>query len=140
MNGLIKIGTILCWAIGIGSEYVIQQWPAKKKLLNWIAILAFMAALSGEYISYKADETRQSLLEHRVAQEGILITQWFQMIDSNVQSFTLSHVPIPGSVELLINGLIEPNEIFDVQGNRVTLKMQVSHTDAITIKYRYNPS
>jgi hypothetical protein len=47
MNGFLKIGTILCWAIAIGSEYVAQKWPNIKQLLNIFAGCMFALALIG---------------------------------------------------------------------------------------------
>ena len=119
---------------------MIQWWPERKKALNWIAAFAFILALSGEYVSYRTDDAREYQLEHRVEAVGIPVTEWFNVSNLPVQPFTLSHVPIPGSVELLINGLIEPSNIYEVRGNFITLRTAVGQTDSITIKYRYNPS
>jgi hypothetical protein len=52
LNAILKVGTILAWAVGIGSEYLIQKWHEKKRLLNRIAALGFACALLGEYASY----------------------------------------------------------------------------------------
>jgi hypothetical protein len=66
MNAILKIGTLFCWAIGIGSEYVIQKWPGKTRVLNSVAALGFIFALSGEYLSYRYDTYRESRLEAKI--------------------------------------------------------------------------
>ncbi len=139
MNALLKISTIICWAIGIGSEYVIQRWPARKKLLNIIAACAFGFALFGEYCSYRFDDLQQTRLEARVNAQGIPATEWFQAQDANQETFTLRQRPLPGSVEVLINGLEEPSDIFSVQEKNVTVSTKLNNTDAVTIKYRKSP-
>ena len=55
------------------------------------------------------------------------------------ESFTLLKLPSPGSEEVLINGLLEHgSDVYTVHGSTVTLTTPVSHTDQITIKYRYH--
>jgi len=136
MNAVLKVGTILCWAVAIGTEYAAQKWPQGKKALNILAACVFALALCGEYGSYRYDNFRESQLQATIDAQGFPEVQWFQATDGNVQTFTTSHVPLPGSVEVLINGLIEPGDIYSVNGSAVTLSTQLSRTDQITIKYR----
>jgi hypothetical protein len=136
MNAVLKLGTILCWAVAIGSEYAAQKWPHGKKPLNIFAACVFALALCGEYASYRYDNFRESQLQATIDAQGFPEIQWFQATDGNVQTFTTSHVPLSGSVEVLINGLIEPGDVYAVNGSAVTVSAQLSQTDQITVKYR----
>jgi hypothetical protein len=136
VNGFLKISTILLWAIGLGSEYAIQRWPTRKKLLNILAAFAFGLALLGEYGSYKFDTLQQTQLEAKVNAQGIPAAEWFQARDANEETFTLRRQPVSGSVEVLINGLEEPADVFSVHGKDVTVSTKVDKTDVVTIKYR----
>ena len=123
MNAFLKIGTILCWGLAIGIEYVAQKWSQRATLLNVVAMLAFALALCGEYGSYRYEEFPD--------------VQWFQATDANKETFILSDIPISGSEEVLINGLIEPPDTYAVHGKAVTILTSLSRTDQITIKYRH---
>jgi len=123
MNAFLKVGTILCWGLAIGIEYVAQKWPRRAALLNAVAISAFALALCGEYGSYRYEEFPE--------------VQWFQATDTNKETVVLSDIPISGSEEILINGLIEPPDIYTVHGKAVTILTSLSRTDQITIKYRH---
>jgi hypothetical protein len=136
MNGFLKISTILLWAIGLGSEYAIQRWPIRKKLLNIIAAFAFGLALLGEYGSYRLDSIQQAQLESTVNALGSPIAEWFQARNANEETFTLRRQPVPGSVEVLINELEEPADIFSVHEKNITVSTKLNNTDVVTIKYR----
>jgi len=123
MNAFLKIGTILCWGLAIGIEYVAQKWSRRATLLNAVAMLAFALAQCGEYGCYRYEEFPE--------------VQWFQATDTNKETFILSDIPIPGSEEVLINGLVEPPDIYTVHGKAVTILTSLSRTDQITIKYRH---
>jgi hypothetical protein len=124
VNAFLKIGTILCWALAIGIEYVAQKWPSRGRLLNAVAMVAFALALCGEYGSYRYEEFPE--------------TQWFQATDANSEAFVLSYTPLPGTEEVLINGLIEHgNDVYTVHGNTVTIWTPLSRSDQIMIKYRH---
>jgi hypothetical protein len=123
MNAFLKIGTILCWGVAIGTEYVAQKWSQRATLLNAVAMLAFALALFGEYGSYRYEEFPE--------------VQWFQSTDADKVTFILSNAPISGSEEVLINGLIEPPDVYTVHGKGVTILTSLSRTDQITIKYRH---
>lgn len=71
MYAVLRIGTILCWAIAIGSEYVAQLWPQRKKLLNVFAAGCFAVALLGEYDSYRYDDPKQSQMEAAIKAQGV---------------------------------------------------------------------
>jgi hypothetical protein len=139
VNGFLKISTILLWAIGLGSEYAIQRWPARKRLLNLVAAFAFGFALLGEYGSYRFDSLQLAQLEAKVNAQGIPVVEWFQAQDVNEEAFTLRQPPLPGSVEVLINGLTEPADVFSVHEKSVTVSTKLSSHDAVTIKYRQSP-
>jgi hypothetical protein len=66
LDAILKIGTILAWAVGIGSEYLIQKWHEKKRLLNRIAALGFACALLGEYAGYHYDRVREAQMEAKI--------------------------------------------------------------------------
>ena len=136
MNGFLKISTIFLWAIGLGSEYAIQHWPARKKVLNLVAAFAFGLALLGEYGSYRFDNIQQTRLEAKVNAQGIPVAEWFQARDAEEETFTLRQQPLGGSVEVLINGLEEPADIFSVHEKNVTVSTKLNNTDVVTIKYR----
>jgi hypothetical protein len=99
MNTLLKVGPIICWAIAIGSEYVIQIWPRRKKLLNVVAACLFALALIGEYASYRYDEAREAELQAVVDSQGIPETKWFMAKDAEQQDFEIADVPLDGKVE-----------------------------------------
>lgn len=136
VNGFLKISTILLWAVGLGSEYAIQRWPARKKLLNVVAAFAFGLALMGEYGSYRFDNIQQARLEAKVNAQGIPGAEWFQARDAQEQTFTLRQQPLAPSVEVLINGLEEPADVFSVHGKNITVSTRLNNTDVVTIKYR----
>lgn len=136
VNGFLKISTIFLWAIGLGSEYAIQRWPARKKVLNLVAAFAFGLALLGEYGSYRFDNIQQTRLEAKVNAQGIPVAEWFQARDAEEETFTLRQQPLGGSVEVLINGLEEPADIFSVHEKNVTVSTKLNNTDVVTIKYR----
>jgi hypothetical protein len=139
MYAFLRVGTIFLWLIAIGSEYVTQVWTKKKQLLNWIAMASFALALMGEYCTYRIDIKRDAELISAINLQGIPAEEWFQAKDGNNQTFTISADPIDDSVEVLINGLIEPNDIFRAAGRNVTISTQLSLKDSITIKYRHAP-
>jgi hypothetical protein len=64
------------------------------------------------------------------------VAEWFQARDADEQTFTLRQRAIPGSVEVLINGLDEPADIFSVHEKDVIASTMPSKTDVVTIKYR----
>ena len=69
---------------------------------------------------------------------GIATTQWFQVNDdAGTQKFTISHRPIAGSVDVLLNGLSEPPETYSVQGSDIFVTAMQQRSDSIAIKYRY---
>ena len=136
MNGFLKIGTILCWAVAIGSEYVAQKWPQRKKLLNVFAACMFGLALIGEYGSYRYDSKQEAQLEATIDAQGIPETKWFMAKDADEQTLTIPDDPLAGSVEVLINGLIEPGDVYSVNGRSITVLTKMNHTDQVTIKYR----
>ena len=115
MNAFLKLGGILFWAVAIGSEYAIQKWPQAKKFLNRLAMCSFALALCAEYGSYRYEE--------------FPAIQWFQASDTNAQTFILPDIPVPGSEELLINGLIEPPDIYAVHGRAVTHPTEPNRSD-----------
>jgi hypothetical protein len=123
MESISRIVTIAAWTLAIGSEYLTQVWPRYKKSLNVTAMICFALALSGEYVSYRYEE--------------LPALQWFQASDTNNETFVLSDVPVKGSEEVLINGLIEPPDIYAVHGKAITISTRMSKTDQITIKYRH---
>jgi len=139
MNSFLRISTIILWAIGLGGEYAIQRWPTRKRLLNIIAAFAFGFALLGEYCSYRYDEINQARLEETVRAQGVPAVEWFKARDAKEQTFTIGQTPVAGSVEVLINGLEEPADVFSVDKKVVTVSTDLSHTDVVTIKYRKRP-
>jgi hypothetical protein len=139
LNAILKIGTILAWAVGIGSEYLVQKWGEKKRLLNSIAVLGFACALLGEYAGYHYDSVREAEMEAKIDAQGIPTTKWFQPRDGDVQTFTIPDEPLTGSMAVLVNGLEEPPSMYSVKGRDVTVSMTLSHTDSIMIKYRHKP-
>jgi hypothetical protein len=58
--------------MGIGSEYLIQKWAEKKRLLKRIVALGFACALLGEYASYRYDSVREAQMEVRILGSGEL--------------------------------------------------------------------
>ena len=138
---VLRIGTILCWAIAIGSEYAAQQWPQRKKLLNIVAACCFGLALLGEADTYRYDDLKQSEMEAAIEAQGVPTTQWFQATnaDEDGKTFTIGHRPITGSVDVLINGLLEPINLYDVNVNKHTVKVLIplDPADQVIIKYRY---
>ena len=62
------------------------------------------------------------------------VAEWLQARDADEQTFTLRQRAIPGSVEILINGLDEPADIFSVHEKDVTVSTKLSKT-VVTIKY-----
>jgi hypothetical protein len=139
MYAVLKIGTILCWAIAIGSEYVAQLWPQRKKLLNVFAAGCFGFALLGEYGSYRYDDLKQSQMEAAINAQGVPAIEWFQAKDTDEQTFTLSETPLSGSLEVLINGLIEPSSIYAVKGRAIAVSTKLDRSDQVIIKYRRKP-
>lgn len=137
MNQLLKIGPIVCWAIAIGSEYVIQIWPSRKKLLNITAMCFFALALLGEYGSYRYESAKEAEMEAAINAQGVPEIEWFPATEANQKSFAIKREPIAGSVEVLINGLIEPSDIYSVQGRTVTVSAKLTGTDQVIIKYRH---
>ncbi len=105
-------------------------------MLTILAVLGFVLALSGEYASYRYDEIRQSELEAEIRAQGIPEVEWFQAQTANKQTFTIKSEALPGSVEVLINGLIEPADIYTVSGEGITLHTELGSTDVVIIKYR----
>lgn len=138
MGDFLRVATIFCWAVGIFSEYVVQLWPKGKTLLNVIAVVAFVLALSGEYQTYREEQRAQQLLLAEIAEIGHPTTEWFQAIDGDSQNFTLKYNPIPKTLEVAINGLEEPNDVYSLQGRTVTVSTRMDHTDTVTIKYRHS--
>ncbi len=136
MNTLLKVGPIFCWAVAIGSEYVIQLWPRRKKVLNIIAACLFALALIGEYASYRYDEAREADLQAAVDAQGVPEIEWFAAAEGNQEDFTLKKYPPPDSIELMINGLIKPSDIYAVQGKRITVSTKLNATDQVIVKYR----
>lgn len=136
MYPLIKVGAIVCWALAIASEYVVQMLPRRKKLLNWTAAALFALALFGEYAGYRIDAKQQAELERRISAQGIEVTEWLQGQDTREQTMTTSSEPLPGTVAVLINGLLEPSDVFRTRGREVTITTSLSRTDRITIRYR----
>jgi nitrous oxide reductase len=63
------------------------------------------------------------------------VAEWFQARDADEQTFTLRQRAIPGSVEVLINGLDELADIFSVHNKDVTVLTKPSKTDVVTIRY-----
>jgi hypothetical protein len=137
MNSIVKVGTLIFWAVGIGSEFVIQKWPHRKKLLNIIAAFAFVLALAGEFMSFHFDEQRETYWENRLHAIGTPTTEWFNAKDAKSQVFNIKHDPLPGSLEVDINGLEEPTEIYSLRDHEVTVSTPMDHTDQVIIKYRY---
>lgn len=136
MNAVLKIGTIFCWAIAIGLEYITQKWPRQKKLLNIIAAGMFAFALFGEYLSYRYDSAEQVKMQSAIDAAGIPETKWFMAKDAEQQDFEIPELPIEQKVDVLINGLIEPDDVYSLHGRIVTVMTPLKHTDQITIKYR----
>ena len=44
MDTFLRVSTIAFWAIAIGVEYAVQWLPNKKRLLNFVAAVAFAVA------------------------------------------------------------------------------------------------
>lgn len=139
LNAILRIGTILAWAVGIGSEYLVQKWSEKKRLLNGIAVVGFACALLGEYAGYHYDNVREAQMEAKIDAQGIPTTKWFQPRDGDVQTFTIPDEPLTGSMAVLVNGLEEPPDVYSVKGKNVTVSMTLSHTDSVMIRYRHKP-
>jgi hypothetical protein len=135
IHAVLRIGTILCWAVAIGSEYAAQKWPKRKKLLNVFAMCVFALALCGDYVSYRYDNLRESRMQATIDAQGFPEAQWFQATDGKVQTFTISHTPFSGSVEVLINGLTEPAISTRSMEELSTVSTQLSRTDQVTIKH-----
>lgn len=136
MEAFLKVGSIICWAIAIGSEYVVQFWPRHKKMLNIVAACLFGIALIGEYVSYRYDRASEAELQTAVKAEGVLETKWFMAKDAEQQSFHIPDDPLDGKVDVLINGLIEPPDVYSVNGRTVTVQTKMNSTDQVTLRYR----
>jgi hypothetical protein len=132
----LRIGVILCWALAIGLEFAVQKWKNREKTLNKLAMCFFAFALIGEGVTFWADRKQQARLEAEINAQGVPAIEWFHAKDTDTEIFTLSSDPIAGSVELLINGLIEPNDIYTVSGRSVTLSTPLTHSDEVIIRYR----
>lgn len=130
INAILHIGSIVCWAIGIGAgwEYWKERWPSWSKSVACIMWVAFFLALSSEYLSYRYDDFRDP---------GVPTMEWFTANTSSNETFTIADDPVAGSVEVLINGLDEPTNIFSVHGRTVMLLFEISPNDSVTIKYRH---
>src|SRR3954454_17391608 len=100
MNGFLKIGTILCWAIAIGLEYVAQKWQQRKKLLNIVAACMFALALFGEYVSYRFDSTELAAMQTQIDAVGISETKLILAKDAERQDFAVPDVPLEGKIDL----------------------------------------
>ena len=136
---MLKIITLLCWGIGIGIEFLPQKWPKRKVLLNIIAAWAFALALGGEYLSNHYDEQNQSYLKNQLNAIGTPVMEWFHAKDAKSQIFTIRHDPLLGSLEVDMNGLEKPADIYSLRDRAVTVSTPMDHTDQVTIKYRYTP-
>jgi hypothetical protein len=136
MNGFLKIGTILCWAVAIGSEYVAQKWPQRKKLLNVFAACMFALALSGEYVSYRYDSAKEAEIAAAIDAQGIPETKWFMAKDAEQQDFEIPDAPLEGKVDVLINGLMEPGDVYSLHGRILTVATKMNHTDQVIVRYR----
>ena len=124
MEAFLRLGGTFCWTVAIASETIIQWWPARKKLLNIMALCFFALALSADFGSYWYEELPE--------------IEWFQATDGNNETFALSKVPLSGSEEILINGLLEHgSDVYRIHGKTVTISTPLSRTDQITIKYRH---
>jgi hypothetical protein len=140
VDAILKIGTLICWAVGIGSEYLAQKYSNKKRLFTLVAVFGFAFALLGEYVSYRYDANRESRIEARINAQGVPEVRWFQASDQQgSQTFSVPDDPFPGSVSVLVNGLEEPPGEYSVQGRNVKLSMRLSHFDIVIIKYRRKP-
>jgi hypothetical protein len=132
----VRVGTIACWFIAIGLEYAAQKWESRKTLLNVVAAICFGLALLGEYQTYRFDQARDFTVAEAINKSGIAEEQWFDAQDGNKQTFTLRFDPLPGSLEVLINGLAEPPDVYEVSGRSVTVSAPMGKTDKVTIRYR----
>ena len=92
-----------------------------------VGVLALAVGLPSAYWSYKGSQKSEPVAE------------WFQARDANEETFTLRKQPLSGSVEVLINGLEEPADIFSVREKDVIVSTKLNKTDKVTIKYRDMP-
>lgn len=136
MYAALRIGVIFCWAVAIASEYAVQKWKRRETLLNVLAACFFAIALVGEVATYRLDTRRDSRLEAEIVSQGTPVTEWFHARKATAQTFTLSGEPVTGSVAVLINGLIEPDSIYNVSGRSVTLSTPLADSDEVIIEYR----
>ncbi|MGC2421744.1 MAG: hypothetical protein WA405_08860 [Candidatus Acidiferrales bacterium] len=90
--------------------------------------IGFFLALNGEYLSYRYDDFRDP---------GVPAKEWFETNKAGNEVFKISDDPIPGSVDVLVNGLDEPTDTFSVRGRTVALLFKIEPSDSVTIKYRY---
>lgn len=99
--------------------------------------MGFVLALSGEFATYRNDKIRDAAWQAQLDAAGTPEKETFPARDEDDQKFTLKFEPLFGSVELLINGLDEPTDIYSVHGREVTLSTKVNRSDTVTIKYRH---
>lgn len=116
----------LCWQHSSGLTHKLRSLTRSQTVGFVLTFLALVLALPSAYWSYKGSRKSEPAAE------------WFQARDANEETFTLRQQPFSGSVEVLINGLEEPADIFSVHGKNVTVSTKLNNTDVVTIKYREN--
>jgi hypothetical protein len=115
---------IFCWQHSSGAMRKWRSLTRNQSILFVVSVLALAVGLPGAYWSYKGNQKSEPVAE------------WFQARDANEETFTLRKQPLSGSVEVLINGLEEPADVFSVREKDVTVLTRLNKTDVVTIKYR----
>ncbi|HEV7553137.1 MAG TPA: hypothetical protein VGP65_15725 [Candidatus Angelobacter sp.] len=75
-------------------------------------------------------------MEAAIDAQGVPETKWFMARDAEQQDFEIPDSPLEGKVDVLINGLIEPGDVYSLNARIVPVATKLNHTDQITIKYR----
>jgi len=114
-----------CWQHASGLTRRLRALTRNQSIL--LGILALIVALPSAYWSYKGSQKSEPVAE------------WFQARDANEETFTLRQQPLSGSVEVFINGLEEPADVFSVHEKNVAVLARLNKTDVVTIKYRKSP-
>ena|ERR1019366_2941073 len=116
-----------CWQHSSGLMRKWRSLTRNQSIIFVVGVLALAVGLPSAYWSYKGSQKSEPVAE------------WFQARDANEETFTLRKQPLSGSVEVLINGLEEPADIFSVREKDVIVSTKLNKTDKVTIKYRDMP-
>ncbi len=115
---------VFCWQHASDLRHKWRSLTRNQSIIFAVGVLALVVGLPSAYWSYLGSRKSEP------------VAQWFQARDADEETFTLPQQPLSGSVEVLINGLEEPPDIFSVHEKNVTVSTKLTKTDVVTIKYR----